>query len=105
MQYKTIILELLQQRPRLHDQLRSRRELLAVVDSYAQMLKTRHEAWNEKLSEPKPQMDPDSRSSSAMEIALVDVVNRLQAAYPPDEQEQPSMDAVMAYIRTLTLRA
>jgi len=105
MPYKTIILELLQQRPRLHDQLRSRRELLTVTESYAQMLKTRHEAWTQKLSESKPQMDPASRSSAAMEIALLDVVTRLQAAYPPEEQQQPSLDAVMAYIRTLTLRA
>ncbi|MCC7290429.1 MAG: hypothetical protein IT449_00035 [Phycisphaerales bacterium] len=104
MQYKTIILELLQQRPRLHDQLRSRRELLAVTESYARMLKTRHEAWMGKLAESKPLMHPANRSSAAMEIALVEVVSRLQAAYPPDEQEQPFLDAVMAYLRTLTLR-
>ena len=50
MQYKTIILELLQQRPEMHDQLRKDRKLLPTMELYARELKTSHEAWKETLS-------------------------------------------------------
>ena len=39
MQYKTIVLELLQQRPEIHDQLRSQRMLLPTMEHYASELK------------------------------------------------------------------
>ena len=39
MQYKTIILELLQQRPQMHEQLRKERKLLPTMERYARELK------------------------------------------------------------------
>ena len=51
MQYKTIILELLQQRPEIHEQLRKDRKLLPAMEFYARELKTSHEAWKETLSQ------------------------------------------------------
>ena len=51
MQYKTMILELLQQRPEMHDQLRKERKLLTTMERYARELKTSHEAWKELLSQ------------------------------------------------------
>ena len=39
MQYKTIVLELLQQRPQMHEQLRKDRKLLPALEFYAKELK------------------------------------------------------------------
>src|SRR5207244_13441885 len=54
MQYKTIVLELLQQRPQTHDQLRKDRKLLPTVEMYARELKTSHEAWKKTLGQERP---------------------------------------------------
>ena len=40
MQYKTIVLELLQQRTEMHDQLRRERKLLPAMEQFARELKT-----------------------------------------------------------------
>jgi len=47
MQYKTIILQLLQQRPQMHEQLRQERKLLPTLEIYAKELKASHEDWKE----------------------------------------------------------
>lgn len=93
MQYKTIILKLLEQRPTLHDQLRRERRLLTILDSFAQELKTRHEAWKENLS-TKPNIDPGQIPSTALEMALQEVENRLRRAFPPDDPEALSPNDV-----------
>ena len=54
MQYKTIILEFLKERPQIHDRLRKNRKLLAATEAYAKELKTGHEAWKELLSGLRP---------------------------------------------------
>ena len=76
MQYKTIILELLQQRQELHDQLRKDRTLLPTMERYASELKTSHEAWKERLSELRPGSDPSQIASEAMEMALQELEER-----------------------------
>lgn len=86
MQYKTIILELLEQRPTLHDQLRRERKLLTILDSFAQELKTRHEAWKVNLS-TTPGIDPGQIPSAALEMALQEMESRLRRAFPPDDPE------------------
>ena len=40
MMYKTIVLEILQQRPEMHERLRKERKLLPAMELYAQELKT-----------------------------------------------------------------
>ena len=105
MQYKTIILQLLRQRPKLHDQLRRKRRLLAVVDNLASELKTRHESWMEILTEAKSDIEPSQVASTAMENALQETESRLRLAFPPDDQEPLSLDAAMAFIRHLTSHA
>src|SRR5207244_59133 len=67
MPYKTIIIELLRQRPRLHAKLRRKRQLLAVVNQYARELKTRHEELKTNLSRRQPGIDPSQIASAAME--------------------------------------
>ena len=54
MRYKTISLELLKQRPPLHEQLRQERTLLTAMETLALRLKSRHEAWKEQLAQAKP---------------------------------------------------
>lgn len=105
MQYKTIILQLLRQRPKLHDQLRRKRRLLDMVNNFAGELKTRHEAWMENLSEVNPDIDPSQVASTAMEIALQETESRLRLAFPPNDQEPLSLEAAIAFIRHPTSHA
>jgi len=104
MQYKTIVLELLQQRPEMHEQLRKDRKLLPALEFYAKELKTSHEAWKETLSQTKPGSDPSQITSEAMEMALKELEDRLPSASHPDNNEPLSLDAAMAFIRNHTSR-
>jgi hypothetical protein len=105
MQYKTIILELLQQRPEMHDQLRKNRKLLPALELYAHELKTSHEAWKEVLYQAKPDSDPSQIASEALEMALKQLEDRLPSASLRDHQEALSLDEAMAFIRSHTSRA
>jgi hypothetical protein len=99
MHYKTIILEMLQARPKMHDQLRSSRTLLSSMNHYASELKDRHEMWKEHLAQAKPASEPSQISSQAMEFALAEMEARLPSESPPDENEPLSLEAAMAFIR------
>ena len=103
MQYKTIILELLKQRPQMHEQLRQSRKLLPALEFYAQELKTSHEAWKETLSQAKLDSDQSQIAGEAMEMALKDMEDRLPTGSPGDK-EPLSLDAAMAFIRSHTSR-
>jgi len=70
MQYKTITLALLQQRPKLHNALRTRRTLMQTLDSYASALKERHVYWMSNLGQAQPQREPSQIASEALELAL-----------------------------------
>ena len=99
MQYKTIVLELLQQRPEIHEQLRMSRKLLPAVELYAKELKTSHEAWKETLGKERPGSDQSQISSEAMELALKEMEDRLPAALPRDADEHLSLDKAMAFVQ------
>ena len=98
MQYKTILLELLQQRPEMHEELRRRRKLLSTLETYARELKAGHEAWKETLLQTRPGSDESQIASEALEPALQELENRLPCESPPDETETPALDAAMAYL-------
>jgi FtsZ-binding cell division protein ZapB len=51
MQYMTIALELLKERPELHEQLRLARRLLPTLETCARELKASHERWQETLAQ------------------------------------------------------
>ncbi len=104
MQYKTIVLELLQQRPRMHEQLRLTRRLLPTLETCAKELKASHEVWKETLSQAKPGSDPTQIASEALEMALKELEDRLPSASPRDDSEAPSLDKAMAYVRSHTSR-
>jgi hypothetical protein len=103
MRYKTIVFELLQQRPQMHEQLRKERQLLATMEHHARELKTSHEEWKEVLSQARPESDPSQIASEALEMALRDLEERLPPELP-QEDETLSLDAAIAFIRRPTPR-
>jgi hypothetical protein len=105
MQYKTIIHELLQQRPQIRDQLRKSRKLLPTLELYAHELKTSHEAWKELLSQLRPGSDKSQIASEALEIACKEMEDRLPSATSRDGNEPLVLDAAMLFLRRHTSRA
>jgi hypothetical protein len=98
MHYKTIILELLQQRPEMHEELRRQRKLLPTLEMYARELKTGHEVWKEALSQARPGSHPIQIASEAMDLALKDMEDRFPPASTRPEEEALSLDEAMAFI-------
>lgn len=102
MLYKTIVLNLLQQRPRTYDQLLENRTLLPTLNRYASHLKDRHQDWMDLLSQAKPDADPIQIASEAGEMALQELEVSLPATLPQDENEALSIEGAMAFIRDHT---
>ena len=96
--YKTIVLALVEQRPELHDQLRSSRTLLATLNLYASQLKASHEAWKDRLSKAKAETDEIQLASEAMEMAEVALkvpyVQVLLTTYGVPDEEAASFVAL-----------
>lgn len=99
MQYKTIVLEMLQQRTELHEQLRQERKLLETVESMAVELKASHEAIRDQLQQANPNIAPEQTSSEAFEMALKELEDRLPPVSPMDDHEELSLDGAMAFLR------
>ena len=104
MQYKTIILELLQQRPQMHEQLRRERKLLPTLEIYAKELKTSHEDSMEQLRQLRPGSEASQISSEAMEMALKEMEDRLPSESQTDDHETLSLDKAMAFVSSLSSR-
>ncbi len=102
MLYKTIVLELLQQDPELHDRLRQHRLLLAALDLYSRGLKAHHETWKDTLSRARPGSDPTQIASEAMEIALKELEGALLREFSADATEPPSLDGATAFLQRHT---
>jgi uncharacterized protein YfaS (alpha-2-macroglobulin family) len=101
MPYMTIILELLQQRPEVRDQLAMNRRLLPALELLARELKASHEAWKEVLLKAKPHSAPSQIASEALEMALKQLEDRLLVS-PLDDAEPLSLDEAMAFVRSHT---
>jgi len=104
MHYKTIILELLQQRPQMHEQLRQDRMLLPALELYARELRTSQLAWQERLLDLRPGSDRSQIASEALEMALMELENHLPSESPQSEQDELSLDEAMAFILNHTSR-
>ena len=105
MQYKSIVLELLQARQELHDQLRKNRKLLTTMESHARELKTSHEGWTRLLAPARPGSDPVQIASEALEIAVKELEDHLSAASSQNDSEALCLDAAMLFLRHPTRRA
>jgi hypothetical protein len=104
MHYKTIVLELLEQRPRMREELKHSRKLLPTLEFYASELRDSHEEWKGRLLEAKPDSDPSQISSQAIELALKELEDRLPSESNQDESETLSLDQAMAHISRHTSR-
>jgi hypothetical protein len=102
MHYKTIVLELLEQYPELHEQLRSQRMLLPALEFYAKSLKANHETQKALLSQARPGSNESQIASEALELALEELENSLATASPPYASEAISLDEAMAFLRRHT---
>ena len=102
MQYKTIVLELLEQRPEIRRQFERDRIMPTMLNRYAGELKASHEAWKEQLHQQRPGSDPSQIASEAMEMALEELQSRLPTEPPRDDPEALSLDAAMAFLRRHT---
>lgn len=87
MHYKTIVLELIQQRSELHEQLRISRRLLPTLEAWGRELKTRHEAWRGRLWQATPGRNRGQIASEALELAVKELEDRLPSTSPRDEDE------------------
>jgi hypothetical protein len=99
MLYKTMILELLQQRPEIHNQLRKEKKLLLTMEQYAQELKTSHQAWAEFLAQMRPGSDRNQLYSEALELAFKELEDRLPSASGHQESDRQFLDAAMLFLR------
>ena len=102
MHYKTIMLELLQQHPRIHEQLRQERKLLTTMETLASELKTCHEMLTESLATANRYRNLTQISSEAMELAIRIMQDRLRSESPLDKDETLSLDQAMDYIKNHT---
>jgi hypothetical protein len=103
--YKTMVMELLDQRPELQEELRKSQVLLVALDLYALQLKASHEAWKGHLARTKPGSGEIQTASEALEIALKELEDSLTSGVRPDRTEPPSLDGTMAFIRGQKPRA
>lgn len=101
MQYKTIVLELLQEDAGLYDQLRSSNRLLPAMESYAIELKAIHDAWKERIGREEPGRDPRQITAEALELAIEELRDRLPCVSPRGG-EGPTLEAAMDYLRRHT---
>jgi hypothetical protein len=101
MQYKTICLQMIQDRPEMYDRLLSQRSLLTTLDRLSNELRTRHQTWKGLLSQTKPGGNESQIASEALELALQQLA--LSFGSPRAEEDEPfSLDAAMAFIRRPT---
>ena len=101
MQYKTICLQMIQDRPEMYDQLLCKRMLLPTLERYAVQLRTSHLEWKELLSQARPGSESQI-ANEALEIALKELEDSLPTAFPPDENKALSLDAAMAFLHRPT---
>lgn len=102
MHYKTITLELLQDRPEIYDKLLQNRTLLSTLEAYAIELRESHLDWKENLLQRKPSSDPSQIASEALELAIEELVRRLPSELLNPASEPLSLDGAMAFIRNHT---
>ena len=99
--YKTIVLELLQDRPALHEQLRASGTLMESMEQLAMALRACHLEWMAKLAETRPGSERSQLSSEALELAVNELQDDLPNESPANEEAmQPlSLDAAMAFLQ------
>ena len=101
MQYKTICLQMIQDRPEMYDRLRSQRSLLSTLERLSGELRTSHQTWKGLLAQAKPGSSESQIASEALELALRQL-GLSSASLPPEEDEPFPLGDAMAFLRRLT---
>ena len=99
MHYKTIVLELLKERPKIHRQLRRKRMLLQTVERYAKELRATHETWKDRLFQARPGSDPSQIVAEALEIALKELEGCLPSGDLPNQAEPLFLETELPVVR------
>lgn len=102
MQYRTIVLGLIQRHPQTYHQLYSNRRLMPTADLYAEQLKATHQSWKSRLAKANPHFNPLQLEGESLELAIRDLENYLVAHFQANENDPISLDAAMAFIRGRT---
>ena len=98
MQYKTIMMELLEQSPALNSQLKKNHQLLATIEAMARELKRNHERIIGELTDRQLDGGSSGISSQAMEIAVAEMQERLAALSNREEDETLTLDQIMELV-------
>jgi hypothetical protein len=88
MHYKTVVFELLQERPKLLERMKRSRTLHLALERYTLELKTWHETWKDRLFGAKPGSDESQIASEALEFALIelrDFLDSMSESLPLEE--------------------
>lgn len=104
MHYKTIMLELIQEYPEIHNRLRCNRVLLPTLTVFAYQLKMSHEAWKDTLCRTTPGCKRHQVAGEALELAIMEMKDHLRLASAPKEDVPDSTQAVMVFTRSRTPR-
>ena len=99
--YKTIVLELLRDRPNLHERLRVDGTLLQSMEQLAAAFRACHLNRMKELAESRPKSDPSQLSSEAMELALQELQDSLPPESPASDgtAETLSLDQAMTFLQ------
>ena len=98
-QYKTIVMALLERFPEARDRLRGMGTALELLDSLAAELRESHLDWKARLRERWPGSAEFQIASEAMELAVRELSDRLSCATDSDADGPLSLDGAMAYLR------
>ncbi len=96
-QYKTLTLQMLRDNRPIYQQLKQTRTLPQTLDHYSRELKRSHTGWKDSLSESRPGSEPSQIAAEALEFALQELEDRLQAE--PVDSESLTLDAAINYLR------
>ena len=101
MLYKTICLQMIQDRPEMYDRLISNRTLLPTLERFARQLRNSHQAWKERLLRARPDGSDSQIASEALELALRQLGLSSASSNPEVDEPFPLEDA-MAFLRRHT---
>lgn len=100
MQYQSMCLQMIQDRPEMYDQLLKNRTLLPTLQQYAIQLRDSHRKCMELLWQTRPDSHYSQIASEALEIALKELEDSLPPELPQDEPL--SLNGAMAFLRNHT---
>lgn len=96
--YKTIVLELLRDRPSLHERLRLDGTLFPTVNQLAMAFRACHLEQMRQLAESRPGSDPAQLSSEALELAVKELQDSLPGESSDADTEVFSLDQAMTFL-------